>query len=471
MPLLRDLEPAILRNQLGYGILDADLVVLRRRGALCDWLPSEGESACVSPFLCHMEEALRGLRESRRELVLPSIRLAERQSARVMVSIVWDEDDEVFVVLTTPNHGGDQIDRLLATERREKLLLAQQAEAVAAQMRVADALYRDLVESAGDLVLRFGVDGRIVFANRRAAEFLGSPQGDLIGRPIDSAFLPLGMENPWRLSAYAEGPASFELAARGADGVLRCFMWDVRFSGAEAGGAFQAVGRDVTAAKMLQSERDKAREEARAAALSAQRLAIAHDLHDTLARSIVTLILEMGVIAKTTQDDRAKAALEELQATARAGLAEARAAIVKLRVAPQGEDLKRIIAAFHDGARKRGLEIVHDLAPEASSLAGPLAETVSCVLREALRNIELHADAKRAEIRLVREGTVLRLSIRDDGVGFDPKRPTPGHFGLLGMKERAALVGATLDVDSAPGKGTTLTLLAPLISAITTHSG
>jgi PAS domain S-box-containing protein len=462
LPLLQDLEPALLQNQLGYAVLGADLVVLRRRGALSGWLPPEGEPACVSPLLAHMEETLLALRGGARELVLPSVRIAERQSARVTISAVWDEEDDVLVVLTTPDHGGDQINRLLASERREKLLLGQQAEAAAAQLRVADALYRDLVESAGDLVLRFGADGRIVFANRRAAEFLGLPQSALIGRPINSAFLPSGAENPWRLTAYAERPACFELATRGADGALRCFMWDVRFSGAESGGEFQAVGRDVTTQKRLQAERDKTREEARAAALSAQRLAIAHDLHDTLARSIVTLILEMGVIAKTTKDEKARAALDELQATARAGLAEARAAIVMLRAAPEGEDPKRIIAEFRLSAHKQGLEVVEDIKSEAASLPGPLAEAVARVLREALRNIELHACAKRVEINLVREGATLRLWIRDDGVGFDPMRSTPGHFGLIGMKERANLVGATLDVESAPGKGTTLTLSAPL---------
>jgi signal transduction histidine kinase len=84
------------------------------------------------------------------------------------------------------------------------------------------------------------------------------------------------------------------------------------------------------------------------------------------------------------------------------------------------------------------------------------------VLREALRNIELHAGARRVDIELRREDDAVRLDIRDDGVGFDPARPASGHFGLVGMKERAASIGATLDIVSAPGGGTRLSLRAPI---------
>jgi signal transduction histidine kinase len=52
----------------------------------------------------------------------------------------------------------------------------------------------------------------------------------------------------------------------------------------------------------------------------------------------------------------------------------------------------------------------------------------------------------------------LRLTVQDDGVGFDPAAPLPGHYGLLGMREQAALVGATLQMHSAPGQGCTLEL-------------
>jgi len=290
-----DLASALERRQFGFGLLDEALVVARRRGALSDWLPPEGEPACSSPLLLHMEDAIRALRERDGEIVLPSMRPPAPDATRVTISIAWNAASRRFVIITTPDHGAEQIDRLLASERREKLLLQQQAEAAQTRLRVADTLYRDIVECAGDLVLRFRADRRIVFANRRAASFLGVPQDALLNRSIDGLFPSLGQENPWRLDAYAERPASFEMATRDARGAPVWLWWDARFSGPEGGGEFQAVGRDITAVRRLRAEQDKAREAARAAELASQRLRIAHDLHDTLARSIVTLILEMAL--------------------------------------------------------------------------------------------------------------------------------------------------------------------------------
>ncbi len=465
--LSADVAYAIARGLLGIGLLDENLIVAQRCGALSGWLPAEGESACASPMLLHMEEAMNGLRAQGGELALPSMRPPVAELARVTISISWNEASRHFVVLTTPDHGGDQIDRLLASERREKLLLQQQAEAAAARLRIAATLYRDIVECAGDLVLRFGADRRVVFVNRRAAEFFGAPQDALVNRTIDELFPGRAANDPWRLDAFADQPASFEMAARNARGALVWLWWDVRFSGPDGSGEFQAVGRDVTALRRLAAEQDKAREEARAAALASQRLRIAHDLHDTLVRSIVTLILEIGVVARDAPHEATKSALRELQAQARAGLAEARTAITELRAAGrEDEDPRRIVEDFADrvGARD-GIEVCADIDDGTKTLPGEFAETLNRVLREALRNIELHAGARRVSVSLRREGDAARLQIVDDGIGFDPERPTPGHFGLAGMKERAALIGATLEIVSAPGKGTRLTLRAPLAAA------
>ena len=381
------------------------------------------------------------------------------------ISIAWNAASRRFVIITTPDHGAEQIDRLLASERREKLLLQQQAEAAQTRLRVADTLYRDIVECAGDLVLRFRADRRIVFANRRAASFLGVPQDALLNRSIDGVFPSLGQENPWRLDAYAERPASFEMATRDARGAPVWLWWDARFSGPEGGGEFQAVGRDITAVRRLRAEQDKAREAARAAELASQRLRIAHDLHDTLARSIVTLILEMGLVAKTTRDEEARAKLIELQAEARAGLAEARDAITRLRAARRDEDdPKRIVEAFAKRAarKRRRWNCARTLSFDISALPSETAEALSRILREALRNIELHACARRVDIDMREQDGVVHLDISDDGVGFDPARPAAGHFGLVGMKERAAAINATLDIVSAPGEGAHLSLRAPL---------
>ncbi len=457
-----DLAHALARAQFGVALLDARLVVLRRSGRLSDWLPAEGAPACASLLLLDMEESLRDLQRRGGAVTLPSMRLAE--GPRMTVSIVFNPDSRRYVVVTTPDHGADQIDRLLASERRERRLLQEQAEAVRARLKIASALYRDIVESSVDLVLRFGPDFRLRFANERTARFLGRARDQLLGRRVQSLFPGRGEEDPWRIDIYAEAPASFELPARAADGTTRWLWWDMRWAGAEGGGEFQAVGRDVTQARRLRAAMDKAHEEARAAAIAAERLRIAHDLHDTLARSIVTLIAQTRLVARQTQDATTREALHALEKDARAGLADVRSALTQMRAAPAPHcDPREILDLFAQrSATVQNVDICAEIDAPLDDLAAEILETLCRVLREALRNVELHSGARRVDVLLRREAQALRLEIADDGVGFDPAAPVPGHYGLVGMKERAALIGATLAIASAPGAGTRVTLVAPL---------
>ena len=89
--------------------------------------------------------------------------------------------------------------------------------------------------------------------------------------------------------------------------------------------------------------------------------------------------------------------------------------------------------------------------PEVPALA---KDTLLMIAREALHNVVRHSDAHRVDVVLEHGGGQLTLLIKDDGRGFEPSRPRPGHFGLQSMRERAAAVGGTLDLISGPGRGT-----------------
>ena len=87
------------------------------------------------------------------------------------------------------------------------------------------------------------------------------------------------------------------------------------------------------------------------------------------------------------------------------------------------------------------------------------------VVQEALSNVRKHSRANRVQVTVGPHGGVLRAVVKDDGVGFRPdegERAADGHLGLIGMKERARMVGGSLSVDSAPGAGTTVTLTMPM---------
>lgn len=258
-------------------------------------------------------------------------------------------------------------------------------------------------------------------------------------------------------------PISFEAPAYDARGALRWLGWSVRFIGEEGGGEFQAVARDATASRRLRAERAKAREEARAAAIANERLRIAHDLHDTLVRSIVATIAQVRVIARTTTDAQARTALRELESQARSGLQEAREAIAQMRKSRREDiDLRAIVKEF--AAQRHGQPPTVETQWEFDEAALPhdVQELCARVLRESLRNIELHAGASHVRVRLTSEGEAARLTIEDDGVGFDPDAPTPDHFGVAGMRERASATGATLAIESGRGKGTRVSLVARL---------
>lgn len=448
---------ALTRGRVGFAVVDAGLRVSERLGTLAEWMPPEGAPACSAPLLLDMEESFLTLREAGGELVLPSVRAAP-DNPRVTVSVCWSAAAGSYLVVISRDDSAEQIDRLMAQDRREKQLLQQQADAAAARLRVADALYRDIVESSANLVLRYGPDMRLVFANRAAAAFLGRPQYALVGEAIDKLFPADGA--PWRLARIIERRSAIETCARDAKGRAAWLAWEVRFLGPEAGGEFQAIARDVTAERRLRVEREKAQEEARAAAVANERLRIAHDLHDTLVRSIVTMIAEARLIAKKTSDPEAKAALAELDAQARQGLWEAREAIAQTR-AGRREDVDLLAIAGEFQARWSDVAVTLDFV--AQKRLGPEAETLfAAVLREALRNIELHAGATSVRVALRDEDAGVALVVEDDGAGFDLEAATPGHFGVVGMRERAQLAGATLHVKSARGRGTRLTLFAPL---------
>ena len=86
------------------------------------------------------------------------------------------------------------------------------------------------------------------------------------------------------------------------------------------------------------------------------------------------------------------------------------------------------------------------------------------VAQEALNNVARHSGTNAASVTLRRSDGGLLLAVRDDGIGFDPASPRQGaSIGLLGMRERVLLVNGTLDIETAPGRGTTLVAWVPAL--------
>jgi len=121
-----------------------------------------------------------------------------------------------------------------------------------------------------------------------------------------------------------------------------------------------------------------------------------------------------------------------------------------------GPALSNVFDRFIDRTGLTG-EFISDL--EAARFGDERAETLLRMTQEALRNVEQHARATRVLVELgAAGGSRLELSIEDNGIGFDSRLHRPDHYGLVGLREQADLIGAELNIDSKPGEGTRLTV-------------
>jgi len=209
-------------------------------------------------------------------------------------------------------------------------------------------------------------------------------------------------------------------------------------------------------------EVERLAEESRYAAIVRERLKIARDLHDTLAHSMMALLSEIRFLRRLHARDPAALA-EELgraEEIAHEGLKEARSAITQMRVtAVRDTGLGPALSSEFERFLDR-TGIAGDLRVDAESarFGDERAETLLRMAQETLRNAERHSGATRVALKLETRGEQLELCIQDNGVGFDPAQPKPDHYGLVGLREQADLIGAQLRIESAPQRGTTITV-------------
>jgi signal transduction histidine kinase len=207
--------------------------------------------------------------------------------------------------------------------------------------------------------------------------------------------------------------------------------------------------------------------EAEFAAVLNERNRMARELHDTLAQGLGAISMQLEVVKrKLPPDSAARGVLDEARSLTRDNLKEARNAIWNMRsqVLEAGD-----LAAALDGLLKtltdaRGITAAFDVRGQARRFAPVIENNILRVGQEAITNAARHAQARRIEVSLDFEERRFRLTVRDDGCGFDTARPprSEGGFGLVGMRERAEQMNAELSVDSEPGTGTVVRLTVPV---------
>ena len=198
-------------------------------------------------------------------------------------------------------------------------------------------------------------------------------------------------------------------------------------------------------------------------AVTQERNRLARELHDTLAHTLSAIAVQLDAIAAVCEPMPPKASimLERALSTARAGLDETRRAVHDLRAAPL-EDLGLALAirtlAANTAARS-ALELTLNAPDQISNLSPEVEQCYYRVAQEALENVARHANARWVGVSLEQVGGHLTLTISDDGQGFAPESSDlDERLGIKGMRERANLIGGTLEVESGPDRGTTVRL-------------
>jgi two-component system sensor histidine kinase UhpB len=220
-----------------------------------------------------------------------------------------------------------------------------------------------------------------------------------------------------------------------------------------------AVTFNAMAERLEAERRDSARR-----ALGAQegeRLRIARELHDEVGQQLTALLLRL-TSARRDADPELAPVLAEAYGLARQSLDDVRRVARELR--PEALDdlgLVSALAALCERlAEQTELRVEHRLQPVLPPLTDEEELVVYRVAQEALTNVLRHAGCDRAALSLQVEGDELMLDVRDEGRGFDVQAAAAN--GLLGMRERALLVGARLELRSRPGNGTLVRLALPL---------
>ena len=217
--------------------------------------------------------------------------------------------------------------------------------------------------------------------------------------------------------------------------------------------------------------------ESRLAAVE-ERNRLARDLHDTLAQSLAAIALHLEsahLLAERGDADRARETIERTLGLTRAALDDARRSVLELRAPPlEGRGLLAAIRVTVDGLRDRDgrpLELSVRAADGSDALPAAVETGLFNIAREALTNVARHAGTPAASVTLDRRADRVELRVADAGLGFDVDAVPSDRFGLVGMSERARLLGGTLAVSSERGRGTTIVVDVPLRAGASPSEG
>jgi PAS domain S-box-containing protein len=360
------------------------------------------------------------------------------------------------------------------------VILRDVTERVRAEELLArsEARLRGILDSAMDAIITVDEHQHIVLFNHAAEEVFGCPRDQAIGAPlawfIPERFRGRHTEDIKRFGDTHSGSRRMGggVGARVVMGLRRNgeeFPIEASISQNSQGGQrfYTVILRDVTERAKAEEALRRSREELRQFSIAANTLReqeksrVARELHDELGQSLTALKIDVGWLKErlASQGGEVAAKLASMQVMLDGTVGSARRISADLR--PLMLDDLGLVAACDwlasNFGERTGVNCELTMGGDDLDLPDPYATAVFRVLQESLTNIAKHAEATQVEATLDRDGDEVTLTVRDNGKGFDPGAPRkPNSFGLLGLRERAYLLGGEATIESMPGKGTTI---------------
>jgi two-component system sensor histidine kinase UhpB len=206
-------------------------------------------------------------------------------------------------------------------------------------------------------------------------------------------------------------------------------------------------------------------------AQEAERRRIARDIHDEPCQTLAALSMDLDAAATATQSEASRQRLDRLRAIAVRAMEAMRTVVEDLR--PKGlEELgleSAVQSCVADTLERRGVTALVEVQGMERRLPIETETAIFRIVQEAVANVSRHAEASNARVAVERNGRYVRIEVEDDGKGFGPETVNPSMgtrgLGILGMRERASLLGGKLVVESDPGSGTTVLAEIPLPDA------
>lgn len=339
------------------------------------------------------------------------------------------------------------------------------------RIRESEIRYRTLVEQAGDAILISDLQGKILVANPAASRMSQYDNTELLAKSVHELTPAEQLrEMPFKISELATGATvTSERKLLRKDGSIIDVEITAKLVTPDR---FLAFVRDISERKQFEEELLKSREDLRklsnyiAEVREEERLHISREIHDELGQHLTVLKMDVSRIAKkaVAANDKIADDFKDILEAINDMVLVVRRISTELR--PGMLDDLGLVAAIEwysqDFGKKTGIDVsfISNITDEDFSRERNIG--IFRILQESLTNVARHAKATKADVSLVRHEGQIVLMIEDNGRGFDNSfLENRNTLGLLGMKERARMMGGTYNIQSHAGSGTVVEVILP----------